>query len=151
MKIIKNIKNIKLLYKNYKNYKHYKNYKNYIDYNNYKNYTNYKNHKNYKNYKNCKNYKNYKNYKNIKIIKFKYSLCDVAVPVRQRVGRSAENIAANHAPVASDPNQDQMTQELKPMGHTPHDTIGVLKSKKRTSHFAASFMRVYAAIRFCSE
>lgn len=76
-----------------------------------------------------------------------YSLCDVAVPVRQRVGRSVENIAAVQASVANDPNQSiprrsqelgiaqttlwrilrkdlglhpykiKLTQELKPMDH----------------------------------
>ncbi|GFY59814.1 histone-lysine N-methyltransferase SETMAR [Trichonephila inaurata madagascariensis] len=34
-----------------------------------------------------------------------YSLCDVAVPVRLRVGRSVENIAAVGTSLANDPNQ----------------------------------------------
>ena len=33
------------------------------------------------------------------------SLCDVAVPVRQRVGRSVENVAAIETSVANDPEQ----------------------------------------------
>ena len=81
------------------------------------------------------------------------------MPVRQRVGRSAENIARIDVSVPNDPNQPisrhsqelcivqatlwrflrkdlglhiykiKLTQELKPMGHTAHDTIGLLKSK----------------------
>ncbi|GFY74770.1 histone-lysine N-methyltransferase SETMAR [Trichonephila inaurata madagascariensis] len=43
-----------------------------------------------------------------------YSLCDVAVPVRLRVGRSVENIAAVETSVANDPNQSipRRSQEL---------------------------------------
>ncbi|GFS38484.1 histone-lysine N-methyltransferase SETMAR [Trichonephila inaurata madagascariensis] len=43
-----------------------------------------------------------------------YSLCDVAVLVRQRVGRSVENIAAVETSVANDPNQSipRRSQEL---------------------------------------
>ena len=43
-----------------------------------------------------------------------HSLCDVAVPVRQRVGRSVENIAAVETSVANDPNQSfpRRSQEL---------------------------------------
>ena len=87
--------------------------------------------------------------------KFKstYSLCDVAVPVRQRVGRSVENITAIETSVANDPNQSiprrsqelgiaqtslwqilrkdldlhsykiKLTQELKPMDHLKRRTF----------------------------
>ncbi|GFY54408.1 histone-lysine N-methyltransferase SETMAR [Trichonephila inaurata madagascariensis] len=43
-----------------------------------------------------------------------HSLCDVAVPVRLRVGRSVENIAAVETSVANDPNQSipRRSQEL---------------------------------------
>ena len=82
-----------------------------------------------------------------------YSLCDVAVPVRQRSGRSVENIAAVEASVANDPNQSlprrsqelgiaqttlwrilrrdlglhpykiKLTQELKPLDHLKRRTF----------------------------
>ncbi|GFS63733.1 putative DD41D transposase [Trichonephila inaurata madagascariensis] len=82
-----------------------------------------------------------------------YSLCDVAVPVRLRVGRSVENIAAVETSVANDPNQSiprrsqelgiakttlwrilrkdltlhpykiRLTQELKPMDHSKRRTF----------------------------
>lgn len=82
-----------------------------------------------------------------------YSLCDVAVSVRQRVGRSVENIAAVQTSVANDPNQSiprrsqelgiaqttlwrilrkdlglhpykiKLTQELKPMDHLKRRTF----------------------------
>ena len=99
-----------------------------------------------------------------------YSLCDVTVPVRRRFGRSAENIARIDVSVPNDPNQPisrhsqelcivqatlwrflrkdlglhiykiKLTQELKPMGHTAHDTIGLLRSKfgKRWPHTPVS-------------
>ncbi|GFY39539.1 histone-lysine N-methyltransferase SETMAR [Trichonephila inaurata madagascariensis] len=43
-----------------------------------------------------------------------YSLCDVAVPVKLRVGRNVENIAAVETSVANDPNQSvaRRSQEL---------------------------------------
>lgn len=94
--------------------------------------------------------------------KFKstYSLCDVAVPVRQRVGRSVENIAAVETSVANDPNQSiprrsqelgiaqttlrrilrkdlglhpykiQLTQELKPMVNLKRRTFSDLALEK---------------------
>ncbi|GFS30727.1 histone-lysine N-methyltransferase SETMAR, partial [Trichonephila inaurata madagascariensis] len=82
-----------------------------------------------------------------------YSLCDVAVPVRLRVGRSVENIADVETSVANDPNQSipqrsqelgiakttlwrillkdltlhpykiRLTQELKPMDHSKRRTF----------------------------
>lgn len=82
-----------------------------------------------------------------------YSLCDVPVPVRQRTGRSNENIVAVQASVADDPNQSiprrsqelgipqttlwrilrkdlglhpykiKLTQELKPLDHLKRRTF----------------------------
>ncbi|GFY51998.1 putative DD41D transposase [Trichonephila inaurata madagascariensis] len=82
-----------------------------------------------------------------------YSLCDVAVPVRLRVGRSVENIAAVETSAANDPNQSiplhsqelgiakttlwrilrkdltlhpykiRLTHELKPMDHSKRRTF----------------------------
>ncbi|GFY71727.1 putative DD41D transposase [Trichonephila inaurata madagascariensis] len=50
----------------------------------------------------------------VKTFESTYSLCDVAMPVRLRVGRSVENIAAVETSVANDPNQSipRRSQEL---------------------------------------
>ncbi|GFY77080.1 histone-lysine N-methyltransferase SETMAR [Trichonephila inaurata madagascariensis] len=89
----------------------------------------------------------------VKTFESTYSLCDVALPVRLRVGRSVENIAAVETSVANDPNQSiprrsqelgiakttlwrilrkdltlhpykiRLTQELKPMDHSKRRTF----------------------------
>ncbi|GFY79191.1 histone-lysine N-methyltransferase SETMAR [Trichonephila inaurata madagascariensis] len=50
----------------------------------------------------------------VKKFKSTYSLCDIAVPVRLRIGQSVENITAVETSIANDPNQSipRRSQEL---------------------------------------
>ncbi|GFS29595.1 histone-lysine N-methyltransferase SETMAR [Trichonephila inaurata madagascariensis] len=75
-----------------------------------------------------------------------YSLCDVVVPVRLRVDRSVENIAAVETSIANDPNQS-IPRRSKELGIAKTTIWRILR--KWTSQFAASFVR-FNASRFFS-